>query len=368
MSWTGIIGDTLRAMFGETAIVFALAAIGLNIHFGYTGLLNFGQAVFMAAGAYGLALFVAEVGDWGNLPFWAGVLIGLFGIPVLLAIVLGIPTLRLRADYLAIVTIATAEIFRLLARSPQFDSVTGSSDGLTQFAQPFYEPSPFNPRERYLPIPGITNSTSAGTVDADGNVLAGVSDSGGLFTGNQMWLVIIGWAVVAMVVFAVWLLMRSPWGRVLRAIREDEDAARSLGKNAYSYKMQALIVGGVIGAMGGMLRSIGTQLANPDQFITDVTFFAWVAVILGGVAKVFGPVLGSMVFWGILGFADSFLRNAVERTVSGEQLGFIPDSILTTTQVGQVRFILVGLLLALLAAFRPQGILGNKEEMALDDR
>ncbi len=358
MDWGTVFSDTLRAMFGETAIVFALAAIGLNIHFGFTGLLNFGQAVFMAAGAYGLALFAAipftapgggDQAAWGGQPFWVSVLIGVIGFPVLLAIVLGVPTLRLRADYLAIVTIATAEIFRLLARSPSFDAVTGSSDGLTQFARPFYSgisctPSQgdcwFNPEERYL----------------------------GLFTGNQMWLVIVGWIVVALVAFAVWVLMRSPWGRVLQAIREDEDAARSLGKNAYSYKMQALIVGGVIGAIGGMLRAIGTQLANPDQFITDVTFFAWVAVILGGVARVFGPILGSMIFWAVLAFSDSFLRQSVKRTVSGEELGFIPESIMTTNQAGLVRFILVGAMLAALAAFRPQGILGDKDEMALDDR
>lgn len=362
MDWTGIIGDTLRNMFGETAIVFALAAIGLNIHFGFTGLLNFGQAVFMAAGAYGLALFVAEVGAWGIFPFWVGVIIGIVVVPVVLALLLGIPTLRLRADYLAIVTIAMAEIFRLLARSPKFDSVTGSSDGLTQFAQPFYAQSPFDPESRYFPIPGITKAAfRPGSTEP-------LPGTNGLFTGNQMWVVLIGWLIVALVLFVVWLLIRSPWGRVLKAIREDEDAARSLGKNVYSYKMQALIVGGVIGAIGGMLRSVATSLANPDQFITDVTFFAWVALILGGVAKVFGPVLGAMVFWGVLGFADSFLRDAVERVVNGEEQGFIPSSLLSTTQVGQVRFMLVGLMLALLAAFRPQGILGNKEEMALDDR
>ncbi len=183
----------------------------------------------------------------------------------------------------------------------------------------------------------------------------------GLFIGNQMWVVLVGWFVLALGVFVCWLLISSPWGRVLKAIREDEDAARSLGKNAYSYKMQSLVVGGVFGAVGGMMRAIGTQSAQPDNFITDVTFFAWVALILGGAGKVFGPVVGAAILWAILSFSDIFLREGVRS-------GLISDKIMDGTQVGQVRFMLIGLGLVLLAAFRPQGIFGNKEEMALDDR
>ena len=332
MDWGSILENTLRGFFGEQAIYFALAAIGLNIHFGYAGLLNFGQAVFMAAGAYGLAITVVTYGG----SFWLGVVLGLTLFPILLALILGVPTLRLRADYLAIVTIATAEIFRLFARSPRWDWLTGSSDGLGQYADTFYDLSPFDPRRRY----GI------GPLN---------------FLGNQTWVVLIGWIVVAFVVLLVWILVNSPWGRVLKAIREDEDAARSLGKNAYWYKMQALILGGVIGAAGGLLRAIGTQSAQPDNFITDVTFLAWVALILGGAARVFGPVIGAMILWAVLSFTDTFLRQAVNAEI-------IPESIMEGTQVGQVRFMLIGLSLALLAAFRPQGIFGNRNEMALDDR
>ncbi|MGI9615996.1 MAG: branched-chain amino acid ABC transporter permease [Acidimicrobiales bacterium] len=332
MDWGSILENTLRGFFGEQAIYFALAAIGLNIHFGYAGLLNFGQAVFMAAGAYGLAITVVTYGG----SFWLGVILGITVFPIILALILGVPTLRLRADYLAIVTIATAEIFRLFARSPRWDWLTGSSDGLGQYADTFYDLSPFDPRRRY----GI------GPLN---------------FLGNQMWVVLIGWIVVAIVVGLVWILVNSPWGRVLKAIREDEDAARSLGKNAYWYKMQALILGGVIGAIGGLLRAIGTQSAQPDNFITDVTFLAWVALILGGAARVLGPVVGAMILWAVLSFTDTFLRQAVDAEI-------IPESIMEGTQVGQVRFMLIGLTLALLAAFRPQGIFGNRNEMALDDR
>ncbi len=176
-----------------------------------------------------------------------------------------------------------------------------------------------------------------------------------------MWVVLIGWIVLALAVVLVWLLIRSPWGRVLKAIREDEDAARSLGKNAYWYKMQALALGGMLGALGGMLRAIGQQSTQPQQFITDVTFFAWVALILGGAGKVMGPVIGASLLYGVLNFSDVFLRQAVRND-------YIPESVMDGTQVGQVRFMLIGLGLVLLASFRPQGILGSKEEMALDDR
>ena len=330
MDWGAILENTIRGLIGEQFIYFALAAIGLNIHFGFTGLLNFGQAVFMAAGAYGLSMAVATLG----LNFWVGLVLGIIVFPLLLALVMGVPTLRLRSDYLAIVTIAASEMFRIIARSPSLDRWTGSSDGLTGFANTFYELSPFDRSQRYL---------------------------FGIFIGNQMWVVLVGWVAVVLVSFGVWAVLRSPWGRVLRAIREDEDAARSLGKNAYWFKMQALILGGVIGALGGMLRAIGTQSAQPQNFITDVTFFAWVALILGGVAKVGGPILGAAILYGILSFTDILLRQMVEA-------GIISTSVMDGTQVGQVRFMLIGLGLVLLAAFRPQGILGSKEEMALDDR
>jgi branched-chain amino acid transport system permease protein len=266
--------------------------------------------------------------------FWVGVFMAVVVFPVIFALVMGIPTLRLRADYLAIVTIAVAEIFRIVARSPRFDWLTGSSDGLTGFSGTFYDMSPFSTTERYF---------------------------FNLFTGNQFFLVLVGWVVLAIGTTVCWLLIRSPWGRVLKAIREDEDAARSLGKNAYSYKMQALILGGMFGAVGGMVRAVGFSVAQPDNFITDVTFFVWVALILGGAGKVFGPLVGAALLYAVLDSSDTILRQLVENE-------YIPSSFMSGTQVGQVRFMIVGLGLVLLAAFRPQGIFGNKEEMALDDR
>ncbi len=330
MDWGAIIQNSFRGFIGEPCIYFSLAAMGLKIHYRYTGLLNFGQAVFMAAGAYGLSMAVVTLG----LNFWWGLLLGIVIFPLLLALIMGVPTLRLRADYLAIVTIAASEMFRIIARSPSLDRWTGSSDGLTAFANRFYDFNPFDKQKRYF---------------------------FGLFIGNQMWVVLIGWIVLSIVVLIVWMTMRSPWGRVLRAIREDEDAARSLGKNAYWFKMQSLMIGGMFGALGGMFRAIGTQSAQPQNFITDVTFFAWVALILGGAAKVGGPIAGAAILYGILNFTDVLLRQLVEN-------GYMPEAIMDGTQVGQVRFMMIGLGLILLAIYRPQGIFGTKEEMALDDR
>ena len=344
MDYGAIIESLFRGLIGERFIVFALAAIGLNLHFGYTGLLNFGQAVFMAAGAYGLAMMVATIGPAINRNsglnmsdstlFWVGVFMAVVIFPLIFALVMGIPTLRLRADYLAIVTIAVAEIFRIVARSPTLDKWTGSSDGLTGFTGTFYDLSPFSTTDRYF---------------------------FNLFTGNQFFLVIVGWTILAIGTLICWLLIRSPWGRVLKAIREDEDAARSLGKNAYWYKMQALMLGGVFGAVGGMIRAVGFSVAQPDNFITDVTFFVYIALILGGAGKVFGPLIGAAILYAVLDSSDTILRQLVADDK-------IPSSIMSGTQVGQVRFMIVGLGLILLAAFRPQGIFGNKEEMALDDR
>src|SRR5690606_39448776 len=124
MNWDIILSTTLTSAVGVETVWYALAAIGINIHFGYTGLLNFGQSAFLAVAGYGLAVTVTVIG----LPFWIGIAVGLLA-AVLLALVLGIPTLRLRADYLAIVTIAASEIVRLIFRSVEFKDVFGGSDG-----------------------------------------------------------------------------------------------------------------------------------------------------------------------------------------------------------------------------------------------
>src|SRR6266496_1137559 len=140
MDWDLILRQGATAGVGPIACYTALAAIGLNMQFGYTGLLNFGQAAFAAMGAYGLAVSVATYG----LSFCTGLFIGLPA-SVLLAVLLGFPALRLRADYLAIVTIAASEIVRLVVRSVRYTATLGGTDGLQNFAGRFFEVNPLSP-------------------------------------------------------------------------------------------------------------------------------------------------------------------------------------------------------------------------------
>ena len=330
MDWLTVFQNSLTQMIGVSAIIYCLAALGLNIQFGYTGLLNFGQAGFAAIGAYAIAVTVATLG-W---PLWLALFFGILG-AIIFALLLGIPTLRLRADYLAIVTIAAAEIIRQVARSVSLNDYFGGSDGISgKYAADWYALNP-------LPV-GIDTALIR-------------------FSRNDLWVVINGWTLVAVIVLITWLLVRSPWGRVLKSIREDEDAVRSLGKNVYLYKMQALTLGGVIGAFAGVIFAVAAQSVQPDNYATTLTFFAYAVLILGGAARVFGPVVGSMIFWFLLVFVGQALNNAVKA-------GYISSSILRPDQVGQIQFMLVGLGLMALMIFRPQGIFGDKKELALDER
>ena len=330
MNWERILVNALEAGVGVETVVFALAAIGLNVHFGYTGLLNFGQSAFMAMAAYGIGTTVATF----DLPLWLGVVLGLLA-AIVLALLLGIPTLRLRADYLAITTIAAAEIVRLVARSVTFEETFGGSDGRQAFAGDFYAINPY-PEGFY-----------------------GIGSLG--FDERLMWVLTVGWILVGLSCLVVYLLMRSPWGRVVKAIREDEDAVRSLGKNVYSYKLQSLVVGGVLGCLGGFILALARASIQPDIFGTETTFFAYTVLILGGAARVASPVVGAMIFWVVLSLTDNLLGEAV-------QAGYIPSDVLSASQVGQIRFMLVGLALMLLMIFRPQGIFGDRREIALDAR
>ncbi|MDN5748239.1 MAG: branched-chain amino acid ABC transporter permease [Pseudonocardia sp.] len=328
MDFLVILADAGRGALGPVAAIYALAAIGLNIHFGYTGLLNFGQVAFMLVGAYGVAVTVAVFGG----PLWLGVIVGLVA-AVVLAFLLGIPTLRLRADYLAIATIAAGEVLRLVFNSGVARPVTGGVFGLQQFAGAFYAVNPI-PSGNY----GFGRLT---------------------FSQRDLWVMLVGWGAVALATLGVFLLVRSPWGRVLRAVRDDEDAARSLGKNVYGYKMQSLVLGGILGALGGMLLAVDAQAVAPNTFNPVVTFYLYALLILGGAGTVLGPVLGSVLFWFLLLFIDSALRQAIGA-------GYIPDEVISPADVGAVRFALVGLGLMLLLIFRPAGILGDVEEMRLE--
>lgn len=335
MDWEAIISNAFRSGISQQAIIFALAAIGLNLHFGYTGLLNFGQVAFMAAGAYGVGITTSTIGA----PLWAGIIVGMLA-GVVLGILLGYPTLRLRADYLAIVTIAVGEIIRLIVRAATLSDVTGGSNGINGFANSFQDWNPF------------TNSATYGFRPFGINLE---------FSGADVWELAVGWGLVLLSVLLVWKLVNSPWGRVLRSIREDEDAATALGKNVYRFKMQSLILGGSFGTLAGIFFAIQQNSVQPDNYATQQTFFALTAAILGGLARVWGPVVGAMLFWVILSFAENILIELINNDI-------MPEWLMVRSQVGPVRFMLVGLTLVLLMIFRPQGIFGDKREIAIDVR
>ncbi|QRN79472.1 MAG: branched-chain amino acid ABC transporter permease [Nocardiopsis sp. BM-2018] len=337
MNWSFIIQQSLLAMVGLSAMSYAIASLGLNVQFGYAGLLNFGQAGFMACGAYGLGM----TSHYFNISMWWGIPIGI-GFAVILGLLMGAPTLKLRADYLAIVTIAAAEIIRLVVRSQTFTEQFGGSNGINNFSGEFREV-------------GVNLGLQPG------------QQYGFWFfkwNGSQLWILIVGWATVAIFGVLIFFLMRSPWGRVLKAIREDEEAVRSLGKNVYSYKMQALILGGVIGAFGGMFLALRGGSVQPDTFSRDVTFFILTALVLGGVARVSGSIVGAMLYWGGYVFLDNVLREA---TKTGP-IRIFGINVLQPSQVGNALFVFVGIGLILLLLFRPQGIFGNRKEMAFDVR
>mgnify|MGYP001163335292 FL=1 len=327
MDWGAIFSNSVVWIINPETIAYALATVGLAIHFGYGGLLNFGQAGFMAIGAYGYAISILTFG----FPWWAGILVGMAG-SVVFALILGIPTLRLRADYLAIATIALAETVRLLFQTTAFDAVTNSADGLGGYHESFRAANPI-PKGTYGFGPFTYNET-------------------------DWWVRIFGVLLLAVAIVVTWLLMRSPWGRVLKGIREDEDAVRALGKNVFSYKMQALILGGVFGSLGGGVLALPSAVI-PGAYVPSLTFFLWTVLLLGGAATIFGPVVGSVLFWVIMAFLSNLLPRMVEA-------GLLP--FMSNQQANIMRFVLIGLALMLIVIYRPQGLLGNKKELTFNAR
>jgi len=403
---SAILATSLRSGLGVQGAVFALAAIGVNLNYGYTGLLNFGPVGFMAAGAYGMGIVVTNGG-----PFLLGVFVG-FASAAFLALLLGLPTLRLRGDFLAITTIAAGEVLRVALRSENFFSMgivlvllLGGVGALTYFMPRIAsnatkwlmglaasaamiavmiviwkarilagetggtlgvprpnEPSIVDTFYNWNPFPSSNYSLT--DIAGIGDLLAKVPWFGDVldetaFNARQLWVIVITWILVLIASLTVWRITTSPWGRVLKAIREDEDAARAVGKNAFSYKLQSFVIGGVIIAAAGMMRAMDQAFFNPESFKTQTTFFIWTVLILGGAATTRGPIAGAIVFWFFLLFIEETLDQMVERD-------WIPDAVLDPNQVSSVRFIVLGITLASLMIWRPQGMFGKKEEALLD--
>lgn len=311
------------AFVGVIAGIYTILALGLQLEFGFTGLLNFGQVAFMAIGAYTMAILVVK--DGWSIWLASGLGIAVAGAAGLL---LGLPAARLRSDYFAIVTIAFSEIIRYFATNE--NSLTGGSQGTIALGKGYTAAEYNGEWQRFQAH--VQTRLHLGSRDATMLVI--------------VWVITI--ALLALVFFAV----RTPWGRVLRAIREDEDAAASLGKNVLAYKLQALVIGSAIAGVAGLLYAFQFSFFSPDDFEPLLTFFAWMILLLGGLGRVWSVPVGALVF-GFLYAGTRFLD-------------FAPLSDLDSAQRAYARLIVIGLVIIGLVLFRPQGLLGRRAEMVLE--
>jgi branched-chain amino acid transport system permease protein len=301
---------------GILAGTYVLFTLGLQLNVGYTGIVNFGQAGFMAIGAYAMGVLVVKA-HWS---FWLALPTAVF-IAIGFGLLVGLPSLRLRADYFAIATIAAAEIVRITALNLR--DVTGGNQGLFGFDESWNNLSD-----------QITSWLES----------LGWSDPEQLFP-----LFIVVWVTALIATVLLHFATKSPWGRVLRAVREDEDAARAVGKNTLAYKLQSLAIAATLGALAGFFVAINLNFLTPEAFLPAFTFIGYAVLVLGGLASYWGVAAGAIVMWTIL-----------------EGTRFI-DLPISAEREAAVRFMIVGLVLILLMAFRPQGLFGKKEEMVLGD-
>ena len=352
--------------------IFALFGLGLNLQWGFTGLINFGHVAFMTVGAYTTVLLSLQ-----GVPLIVAGFVGAV-VAALLGLLIGISTLRLREDYLAIVTIGVSELIRLVVNNqdlPTGNTFTPGAFGLQGYPLPLSNFAP-NLVVRLGMIGLLTLVTGlcywqlwrwvrkgykdkkisrlvVGIVAALlGLALygAGVVALYDYANHEKAGLMLLSVVVLAIVFWRLESLVRSPWGRVLKAIREDEEVAKALGKNVFWYKLQSLMLGGAIAGIAGSLYSWQLTTIYPDNFQPQITFDAWTMVILGGASNNVGTLLGAVIYFAY----DAITREVLPRIVP-----------LDTARLGAFRIMVIGLILILLMVWRPQGILGKKEELTL---
>jgi branched-chain amino acid transport system permease protein len=309
--------------------IYTIFALGLYLQYALAGLPNFGHVAFAALAAYTMAILIIHL----NVPMPVAALAGLL-VAVLFALVLGVPSLRLRADYLAIATVAGAEIVRYLALNMQ--GLTGGPIGSIGMLGPS-QLAQYNQSWEALLRPIIAAL-------AQNPVLAHVAS-------RDFAMLLIVWATALVLLLVFWLMVRSPWGRMMRAIREDEDAAAAVGKNVFRAKMQVLILGALLGGLAGLLLAWQIGIITPDDYQPTFTFYAYLILILGGTSRIWAIPVGALLF-GLLYSGTRFLN-------------FYPLSLFDSGDRAYLRLILVGLLLIVLMAIRPQGLFGNRRELLL---
>ena len=298
------------AFFLTTALIFSLVTLGLNLQWGLTGLFNVGLAGFVAIGAYTSALLTtpddaARLGGFG-LPILVGWL-GAMVVGGVAAAITGMATLRLRSDYLAITTFGVAVVVQLVALNAQ--CLTGGPFGIGFIPRPFGS---------LAETPLLFNLSNLAVVSA----------------------------VTLVVYFALEHLSRSPWGRVLKALREDERAAISLGKSARFYRVQAFAVGGAIMALAGALQAHFTGFIAPDNYLPILTFQVWVMLIVGGSGSNLGAVIGSILVWAI--WAGSGTLTSVL---------FPPEQ---QARAAALQIVAIGVMLCVILLVRPNGLFGDR--------
>ncbi|MDG5777680.1 branched-chain amino acid ABC transporter permease [Haloarculaceae archaeon H-GB2-1] len=358
--------------------LYAMLTLALNLQWGYTGLFNIGIVGFMAVGAYTMlmvskppvdpssAAAASQIGGLG-LPVIVGILAGVIA-AALLGFVVALPALRLRADYLAITTIAMSEIVRFIFLSSSFQEFsvfgnkigTGGGRGLiVNFEEP---------------ISRIFFDTGA----YEGLVTA-VNEAMGV---QGTMAPVVDTAVISVVLLVVvagyfWLFKRtgeSPFGRVLKAIREDEDVARALGKNTNRFKIKSFMLGcALMGLAGAFYAMYFLGAVNPTAFKPQFTFFVWVALIIGGSGSNTGSVIGSAIFVGVLFQGPLYMKNVVEAlfTVASAPPSFAhalsgigPFIAYMFENISHFRIIALGIVLIVLMKRRPDGIMGHRKETA----
>jgi branched-chain amino acid transport system permease protein len=309
--------------------IYTIFALGLYLQYALAGLPNFGHVAFAALAAYTMAILIIHL----NVPMAAAALAGLL-VAVLFSLLLGIPSLRLRADYLAIATVAGGEIVRYLALNKQ--GLTGGPIGSIGMLGPSQLAQYNQSWDAMLrPIVGALERTP---------VLAPAAS-------RDFAMLLIVWAVALVLLLVFWLMVRSPWGRMMRAIREDEDAAAAVGKNVFRAKLQVLILGALLGGLAGLFLAWQIGIITPDDYQPTITFYAYLILILGGTTRIWAIPVGALLF-GLLYSGTRFLN-------------VYPLSLFDSGDRAYLRLILVGLLLILLMAIRPQGLLGNRRELLL---
>ena len=285
---------------------FAIIVLGLNLQWGFTGLFNVGVAGFVALGAYTSALVTTPhmAGRLGGLgwPVAAGWLAAM-GITGLAGLVVGAVALRLRHDYLAITTFGIAVTIQLVANNAT--ALTGGPFGVQFIPKPFQS---------------------------------------WLGTGLPWTL-----TLLAIVYLALERLVRSPWGRVLRAIREDEAAAASLGKRPFFFRLQSFVIGSMLMGLGGAVYAHFVGFIAPEDFLPILTFQLWAMLIVGGSGNNRGAVLGAFVVWTFWAAAGGLLR------------GWVPQA--EQARAAALQVVLIGVLIAFMLVLRPRGLLG--EEVAV---